>query len=166
MPRLLTSVPRVFVLVPRQLGSPRQLVLIPKQLVSISRLASITRLLVSVLFILGLSSAVVAQDPVKVDSKHYTVEFENAQVRVLRIKVGPHEKSVMHEHPNAVAIFFTDVNGKFNFPKAPAQDVTAKAGEVRWTPAIVHLPENTSDQPFEVILVELKSRGPSKRSTK
>jgi len=33
-----------------------------------------------------------AQDPVKVDSKHYTVEFENAQVRVLRIKVGPHEK--------------------------------------------------------------------------
>ena len=36
-----------------------------------------------------------AQDPVKVDPKHYKVELENAQVRVLRIHYGPHEKSVM-----------------------------------------------------------------------
>ena len=49
-----------------------------------------------------------AQDPVKVDSKHYKVEFENDQVRVLRISYGPHEKSVMHEHPASVAIFLTD----------------------------------------------------------
>ncbi len=32
-----------------------------------------------------------AQDAVKVDPKHYTVEFENDQVRVLRIRYGPHE---------------------------------------------------------------------------
>jgi quercetin dioxygenase-like cupin family protein len=111
-----------------------------------------------VLFVLSVSCVAQAQDPVKVDSKHYTVEFENAQVRVLRIKVGPHEKSVMHRHPNAVAIFMTDATGKFSFPKGAAQDITSKAGEVRWTPAVVHLPENTSDQPFEVILVELKSK--------
>ena len=116
------------------------------------------RLLVSILFIMVLASAVMAQDPVKVDSKHYTVEFENAQVRVLRVKVGPHEKSVMHRHPNAVAIFLTDANGKFSFPKGEPQEIKSKAGEVRWTPSIVHLPENTSDQPFEVILVELKGR--------
>jgi hypothetical protein len=29
-----------------------------------------------------------AQDPVKVDSKHYKVETENKQVRVLRITYG------------------------------------------------------------------------------
>ena len=116
------------------------------------------RLLVSVLFVMVLATAAMAQDPVKVDSKHYTVEFENAQVRVLRVKVGPHEKSVMHRHPNAVAIFLTDVNGKFSFPKGEPQVINSKAGEVRWTPSIVHLPENTSDQPFEVILVELKGR--------
>jgi len=109
------------------------------------------------LFILSLSGVVHAQDPVKVDSQHYKVEFENSQVRVLRIKVGPHEKSVMHRHPNAVAIFLTDANGKFSFPKGAPQDINSKAGEVRWTPGIVHLPENTSDQSFEVILVELKS---------
>jgi hypothetical protein len=44
-------------------------------------------------------------DPVKVDPKHYTVEFENDKVRVLRIKYGPGEKSVMHAHPALVAVF-------------------------------------------------------------
>ena len=34
-----------------------------------------------------------------VDSGHYAVEMENDKVRVLRIKYGPHEKSVMHSHP-------------------------------------------------------------------
>jgi len=127
------------------------------------------KVLVSALFIMCLATAVMAQDPVKVDGKHYTVEFENSQVRVLRIKVGPNEKSVMHRHPNAVAIFLTDASGRFNFPKVAAQDFTRKAGDVLWTPGIVHLPENTSDQPFEVILVELKSgsvkRRVAKRST-
>jgi len=106
-------------------------------------------------FVLAVPTAL-AQDPVKVDSQHYKVEFENDQVRVLRIKVGPKEKSVMHEHPDAVAIFITDVNGKFTFSDGKSEAVTSKAGETRFTPAIVHLPENVGDKPFEVILVELK----------
>jgi len=116
--------------------------------------------LVLALFMVCLASTAFAQDPVKVDSNHYKVEFENAQVRVLRIKVGPREKSIMHQHPDAVAIFVTDVNGKFHFPDGTSQDVTSKAGEARWTPAITHLPENMGDQPFEVILVELKGKSP------
>jgi len=116
------------------------------------------RVLFLTLFVLALAvPSVLAQDPVKVDSKHYKVEFENAKVRVLRIKYGPHEKSVMHWHPNAFAIFVTDTNGKFTFPDGKTQDTAAKAGETRWTPAGRHLPENTGDQPFEVILVELKT---------
>ena len=116
------------------------------------------RVLFLTLFVLALAvPSVLAQDPVKVDSKHYKVEFENAKVRVLRVKYGPHEKSVMHRHPNAFAIFVTDINGKFTFPNGTTQDTTAKAGETRWTPAGRHLPENTGDQPFEVILVELKT---------
>jgi quercetin dioxygenase-like cupin family protein len=52
---------------------------------------------------LGLLSAApaYAQGAVKVDSKHYKVELENDQVRVLRIQSGPGEKSVMHSHPRA-----------------------------------------------------------------
>ncbi len=117
------------------------------------------RVLFLTLFVLALAvPSVLAQDPVKVDSKHYKVEFENSQVRVLRVKYGPNEKSVMHRHPNAIAIFVTDVNGKFTFPDGKTQDMNSKAGETRWTPAGRHLPENTTGQPFEVILVELKTR--------
>src|SRR5213593_1887099 len=116
------------------------------------------RILVSLLFTISLASVVMAQDPVKVDAKHYTVEFENSQVRVLRIKYGPHEKSVMHRHPNSVAVFMTDATGTFTFPKGEPQQINSKAEQTQWTPAGIHLPENTGDQPFEVILVELKSR--------
>jgi quercetin dioxygenase-like cupin family protein len=125
------------------------------------------RFLIATLFVFVLSTVALAQDPVKVDAKHYKVEFENAQVRVLRIKVGPGEKSVMHRHPDAVAIFLTDTNGKFTFPDGKTEPATRKAGEALWTPAITHMPENVGDQPFEVILVELKSvairRGHHKR---
>ena len=100
----------------------------------------------------------VAQDPTQVDAKHYTVAFENDQVRVLRITYGPHEKSVMHEHPNAVAVFLVEGHMKFTLPDGKTQDVNVKAGDSKWTPAGKHLPENQGDKPFEVVLVELKTK--------
>ncbi len=96
-------------------------------------------------------------DPVKVDSKHYTVELENEKVRVLRIKYGPHEKSAMHSHPALIAVFVTDGHSRFTYPDGKTEDVKAKAGQVVYFPALDHLPENLSDQPFEVIGIELKS---------
>lgn len=112
-----------------------------------------------VLFVLALAvPSVLAQDAVKVDSKHYTVEFQNSQVRVLRIKYGPHEKSVMHSHPASVAIFQSDGRSKFTYPGGKTEEQEFKAGQVMWEPAVRHLPENLGDQDFEVILVELKTR--------
>jgi hypothetical protein len=99
-----------------------------------------------------------AQDPVKVDPKHYKVEFENDQVRVLRINYGVKEKSVMHEHPNAVAVLLTDAKVKFTTPDGKSEERPSKAGTTLWTPAGKHLPENVGDKPFELILVELKGK--------
>jgi quercetin dioxygenase-like cupin family protein len=114
--------------------------------------------LVSLLAILFLAfpAAAPVQDPVKVDGKHYTVEFENDQVRVLRIKYGPGEKSVMHGHPNGVAVFLTDHQGRFTMPDGTTENRSAKAGEAIWSPGGAHLPENTGNRPMELILVELK----------
>ena len=103
-----------------------------------------------------------AQDPVKVDTKHYKVEFENDHVRVLRVQYPAGEKSVMHEHPDAVAVFLTDHEVKFTYPGGKSEEVKAKAGESRWTPAGKHLPENISDKPLELILVELKGKAATK----
>ena len=112
-------------------------------------------LLVVMLSVLGTAAA---QDPVKVDAKHYKVEFENGHVRVLRIHYGPHEKSIMHSHPSSVAVFLTDGNVKFTFPDGKTQEAPVKAGQTQWEPAGKHLPENTGDKPFEVVLVELKGQ--------
>ena len=98
-----------------------------------------------------------ADDPVKVDPKHYTVEFENDAVRVLRIHYGPGEKSVMHSHPAAIAVFLTDHANKMTFPGGKSEVNSGKAGEVQMTPAGEHLPENVGDKPMELILVELKT---------
>ncbi|HWR54500.1 MAG TPA: cupin domain-containing protein [Bryobacteraceae bacterium] len=95
-------------------------------------------------------------DPVKVDPKHYKVEFENESVRVLRISYAPGEKSVMHSHPNAVVVYLTDGLTRMTTPDGKAQDMPAKAGGTSWTPAGTHLPQNVGNEPFELILVELK----------
>ena len=99
---------------------------------------------------------VMAQDPVKVDSKHYKVELENNQVRVLRIHYGPHEKSVMHEHPASVAIFLSEGDSKFTLPDGKTAVSHLKPGQVVFEAAGKHLPENTGTKPFDVIVVELK----------
>ena len=98
-----------------------------------------------------------AQDATKVDPKHYKVEFENDQVRVLRITYGAGEKSVMHEHPDAFAIFLTNGESKFTFPDGTTQESMPTAGMTLWTPAGKHLPENIGDKSFELILVEMKN---------
>ncbi len=102
------------------------------------------------------AESALAQDPTIVDSAHYKVEFENEQVRVVRITYGPGEKSVMHEHPDSVEVFLTDQN-KFAFPDGKTEELTAKAGETNWVLGVKqHLPENIGDEPLELILVEMK----------
>ncbi len=98
-----------------------------------------------------------ATDAVKADPKHYKVEFENKKVRVLRIKYGPNEKSEMHTHPPSVAIFLTDQHSRHTLPDGKSEEMRSKAGEVRFMEAWEHNPENLSDGPFELIVVELKS---------
>ena len=97
-----------------------------------------------------------SEDPVKGDLKHHKVEFENHRVRVVRIKYKPGEKSVMHSHPESIAVFLTDAHSKFTYPDGKSEDIKAKAGSVQHMDAFTHLPENRSKKPFEVIQVELK----------
>lgn len=98
----------------------------------------------------------IAPDPVTCDPKHYTVEFENEKVRVLRTKYGPHEKSPMHSHPPIVAICLTPHHSRHTFADGRVQDMHGKTGEVMYLDKTEHAPENATDQPMELILVELK----------
>jgi quercetin dioxygenase-like cupin family protein len=105
-----------------------------------------------------------AQDPVKVDPNHYSVVSENNEVRILKIHYGPHEKSVMHSHPDSVVVFLTDGKVQFTEKDGKKTDAEFKPGQSQFTPAQVHLPENTGDQPMEGILVELKGKSSTAKS--
>ncbi len=93
-------------------------------------------------------------DPVTADPKHYSVEFENDKVRVLRVAYGPGEKSVMHDHPATVAVFLADGTAKFTYPDGKSEDADVKAGQAEWFQPHEHLPE--SKTAISAILVELK----------
>ena len=117
------------------------------------------RLFFLALFALALAvPSVLAQDATKVDAKHYKVEFQNSRVRIVRVHYGPHEKSVMHRHPDAIAIFQNDGKVKFTYPGGKTEEREMKAGQTLFTPAVTHLPENLTDSDMDVILIELKTR--------
>ena len=123
------------------------------------------RVILAVVAVVALPGAAVnlrAQDAAKVDAKHYTVAFENDQARVLKVHYGPGEKSAMHSHPNSVVVFLTDAKGRFVFPDGKSEDFNAKAGDVMSNKATVHVPENTGDKAWDVVLVELKANPAAK----
>src|SRR5438045_7043357 len=123
------------------------------------------RIILSVVAVVALGGAAVilrAQDAAQVDAKHYTVALENDQVRVLKAHYGPGEKSTMHSHPNSVAVFLSDTKGRFTFPDGKSQEFNRKAGDVTFNEATIHLPENTGDKSFDVVVIELKGKPSAK----
>ena len=99
-----------------------------------------------------------AQDPVKVAPKTYSVVFENDQVRVLRVVVAPVEKTLMHEHPSNVVIPLTGAVVRFTLPDGTTQEPTMTPGTPVWSPAGKHAGENLGTTRIEAIIVELKSK--------
>lgn len=96
------------------------------------------------------------KDSTRVDPKHYSVELENDQVRVVRARYGPHEKSVMHAHPAAVAVFLNDCRVRMTYPDGRTEERNMRAGQTYFSEPEEHLPENLADNTIEVILIELK----------
>ena len=103
------------------------------------------------------TNVALGQDPVAVDPKHNKVEFENDQVRVLRITFDPGEKAPMHEHPCAIAVGIRDGTLEFTHPDGTSRSAPLKQGQVLTPKPTKHQVENKSDKPVEVILVEMKT---------
>ena len=106
--------------------------------------------------ILCVAQSAAAQDPTVVDSAHYTVDLETDDVRVVRIKYGPGEESVMHYHPKSVVVALTDGSVHFTLPDSTEMDMSLSAGQVVVTPAGAHRSKNTGDAALEVLQIELK----------
>jgi hypothetical protein len=99
-----------------------------------------------------------ALDPLRVDPKDYKVEFENSQVRVLRVRLGPRQSVPMHEYVlNRVVYYVTDENVRETSPDGKAVVAQHKAGDFSWDGPAKHKGENLSDKPFEALVVEVKN---------
>ena len=60
-----------------------------------------------------------ALDPLRVAPKAFTLVFENSQVRVLRLKLGPRQSVPMHEYTlNHLVVYITDQNVRENAGKS------------------------------------------------
>ena len=96
-------------------------------------------------------------DPVKLDPKDYKVAFENDQVRVLHVKIGPGQSTPLHEHAlNRVVVYLSDQKIRVTTPDGKSTVSERKAGEVGWAGPAKHKEENLNSSPFEVMVVELK----------
>jgi quercetin dioxygenase-like cupin family protein len=96
-------------------------------------------------------------DPVKVDPKHYAADFENAQVRVIRVKVGAGESMPLHAHarPRAV-VYLTDANFEQTLEDGTKAESLRKRGDVVWSGGAVRHAERNRGGAFEGVVVELK----------
>jgi quercetin dioxygenase-like cupin family protein len=99
-----------------------------------------------------------AQDPTKVEPRHYRLDFENEHVQVVSVHYGPHEKSVLHEHPGGVVVALTAAHLRFTDENGKTREVYSKPGEVRWYPPFKHRVENLGDTAYDAVYVGVKGQ--------
>lgn len=101
-----------------------------------------------------------AQDPVKIDSAHYKVLFENAAVRVLKIQYAPGSKSTMHQHPDSIVVPLAASTVRFHLAGGKSEDASLPSESATYMPAGTHAPENIGTTPVNAVLIEFKSAKP------
>jgi quercetin dioxygenase-like cupin family protein len=94
----------------------------------------------------------------KVEPKHYHLQFENDRVQVVSVHYGPHERSEMHDHPGGVVVVVTGGHLRFTDQNGKVTEVYAKEGEARWFPPFKHKVENIGDEPYNAVYIGIKGK--------
>lgn len=102
-------------------------------------------------------------DPLKVDAKHYHLDYENAQVRAIRLKLEADEGVPMHDDVDALAICIRECHLRFTRPDGHSQDVHMESGETRWIYGDTHSARNLNTHPMEMLFVEVKAAGKGRK---
>jgi quercetin dioxygenase-like cupin family protein len=115
-----------------------------------------SKLICAGIFVCLAAGCASAQDPTKVEPKHYRLDFENEYVQVVSVHYGPHEKSVLHEHPGGVVVVLTKAHLRFIDENGKTREVFSKPGEARWYPPFKHRVENLGDTAYDAVYVGVK----------
>jgi hypothetical protein len=99
-----------------------------------------------------------ALDPLRVAPQNFTLVFENSQVRVFRLKMGPRQSVPMHEYTlNHLVVCMTDLDARMTSPEGEAEVAQHKLGDFSWSGPSQQKIDNLSDKPLETVVLELKT---------
>lgn len=104
-----------------------------------------------------LSGVAAAQDPVPLYPGNYKVLIENAQVRVMDFRLRKGDTEDFHSHPAHVLYVLEPFRIRFSFPDGRTGMREVRAGEVLYSEAVTHSPENIGQTDAHGILIELKT---------
>jgi len=105
------------------------------------------------------------QDPMTSFPKNYSVVFENAQIQVIHVHYGAHEKIGVHDHSRSPTVYvYLSDSGPVRFSHEGESDYVLqrpplKKGAYRVSPGRIerHAVENLGDLASDFLRVELKS---------
>ena len=122
-----------------------------------ARIFAIAALLLS----FSVGKVLAAEDIAAAHPRNVKVEFENTQVRVMRVTLGAHEKMDLHEARDLVNIPLTDYVVVHRDAAGNATEFPRKMGKPQWIPGGERVVE-AGDKPVESILVEIKAPAAAK----
>lgn len=104
---------------------------------------------------LVLATSAMAQDLVTIAPKNAKVEYEDARVRVVRLRMAPHDSTPMQDRPSRVVIGLTASTARLTSPDGSTHTVKVPAGNVGWGGPTRRSVENL-DTSMENVIVEIK----------
>jgi len=99
--------------------------------------------------------------PTALDPIHFHLVLENDRVQVIRVHLGPHEKSTAVDLPAHVLACITDRHVRVHYAHGKPAERTEKAGFTGWEEREDSAFENLDDKPAEWILVVPNDSGKS-----
>ena len=95
-------------------------------------------------------------DALRADPAHYRLEFENEQVRVLRLVLKGGESVPIHDAQDALVVCLKECHLRLTYTDNRIQDIHIEAGKTRWVFGNTRKETNLSLEPLEMVLIELK----------
>ena len=120
---------------------------------------TIIAVVAALLLCVGVNQAL-AQNSNMPSPRHFTVVFENPQVRVLHVYLAAKDKTEPHELRNALAVPLSDFDVKFTSADGSVKQEHRVAGQPVWLPGGARVVE-AGDKPAESIVIEIKAPAPA-----
>jgi hypothetical protein len=101
-------------------------------------------------------------DALRADPSHYHLEFENDEVRVLRLTLKGDESVPLHDGRDALVVCLKECHLRFTYPDKRTQDIHVERGKTRWVFGNTRTETNLSPEPLEALFIEQKTTESSK----